>query len=66
MTLQEQEVPERLARCSLHPDGRIRHTWDERRYVLNQIEVSRTCLISNHRYECAECGRELHVLKETP
>lgn len=46
--------------CEEHPNAQIRHTWDEDRYVLNQVEVSRMGFNRrNHKYECDRCGKEL-------
>lgn len=49
--------------CPEHPEAQIRHSWDRTRTEVNwgpyrpRHTVSET--ESNHRYECAECGREL-------
>lgn len=45
-------------RCPDHPDAMIRHSWDQTHYVLNGYPAGEG-MRSNHRYECAECGRQL-------
>ena len=45
-------------RCSEHPNAQIRHSWDEKHYVLNSYPAG-AGIKSNHKFECALCGREL-------
>lgn len=49
--------------CPDHPAAQIRHYWDRMRTEANWGPNRPRNLISqydhNHRYECAECGREL-------
>lgn len=47
--------------CPVHPDGLIRHSYDLTQTVLNGTP-SGEGVRSNHRYECADCGRELASL----
>jgi hypothetical protein len=44
--------------CPEHPHAKVRHTWDQTHYVMSGYPAG-TGTKSNHRYECAECGREL-------
>ena len=52
-------------RCDEHPDAPIRHLWDESHYVMNGYPAG-TGIVSNHRYECAICGKELAPLEGEP
>lgn len=49
--------------CPDHPKAQIRHTWDRTQYYLNQYPAG-TPMDSAHRYECAECGRQLATPSE--
>ncbi|MFW6148140.1 MAG: hypothetical protein ACOC6B_07105 [Thermodesulfobacteriota bacterium] len=51
----EQSLP---SVCPEHPDAEIRHTWDRKHYVLNGLPAG-AGLDTNHRYECAVCGRQV-------
>lgn len=44
--------------CQAHPAAQIRHSFDSMQYAMNGYPAGES-LKSNHRYECAECGREL-------
>lgn len=44
--------------CPQHPAAQIRHSWDQKHYVMNGYPAG-SGFSSNHKYECAECGLEL-------
>ena len=44
--------------CPDHPQAMIRHSWNRSHYVMNGYPAG-TSIDSNHRYECADCGRQL-------
>ena len=56
--------------CEDHPDAQIRHTWDRTRSEANwgpyRPRVTISEVDTNHRYECAVCGRELAPPSEEP
>lgn len=53
------KAAERLPwRCPEHPDAMIRHLYDQNHCVLNGYPGG-TGWQSNHRYECAKCGRQV-------
>lgn len=48
--------------CPDHPKSQIRHSWNQTHYVLNGYPAG-TGIEGKHKYECAECGRELAAEK---
>lgn len=56
--LRDIEIESLPWKCPKHPNAQIRHSWDEKRYVMNQYPVGQR-IKCNHKYECAECGLEL-------
>jgi len=44
--------------CPKHPMAQVRHTWDEKQYVMNGYPAGQPLKL-NHKYECADCGLEL-------
>ncbi len=49
--------------CEEHPDAKIKHVWDETHWVLNGYPGG-TGIKKNHKYYCAECGKELSPLRK--
>ena len=46
------------ARCNEHPLVQVRHVWTRKQYVMNGLPAGMP-IDSEHRYECAACGKEL-------
>lgn len=45
--------------CPDHPEAQIRYSWDRTYYVFSDGYPRGGGVKTNHKYECAECGRKL-------
>ena len=52
--------------CPDHPNAKIRHEWDQERFVYSDGYPRGQPLSLNHRYYCNDCGRELCAPEEAP